>query len=42
MTEDKLNTLPGNVGAQGENLTDHLRMVHSVISSRYPSIDPSH
>jgi len=39
MTEDKLNTLPGNVGAQGENLTDHLRMVHSVISSRYPSID---
>lgn len=39
MTEDKLNTLPGNTGAQGENLTDHLRMVHSVISSRYPSID---
>lgn len=39
MTEEKLTTMSNNAGVHGENLTDHLRMVHSVISSRYPHID---
>jgi HD-GYP domain-containing protein (c-di-GMP phosphodiesterase class II) len=39
MTEDKLTALSSQTGVYGENLTDHLHMVHKVISSRYPNID---